>query len=581
MRRFGVAAAALALVVAAAAFAQNASEEARKLAQRLGRERNVEGLQAIVDARNRELLEWYERGWRDTSQREQGVPVAEAIEAIIVKNYRDPVVGPPLRTLVSANWTPYRSRELFDLMFEEWRSGKERPTTYPIREGIFRTSLMGIEPPVLAWLAENPGPGEYDANAIMHFLSQRKYRPAVPVIARRLEAKAPGEGHAIVDWLLGIGSEDAAAAAVRRLAWLRDRSGGIEERAFIANRVARLPPTAGVDHDALREAIGPADLKDPRYAEAARMLADPRKHYGMQATQAREAELAKKRADLGARMASAERNRAEHPQRYVDAMQSFLAESARLGEEYRDVPSARGMQGEMAMAWLQLGNFVRFRLKDPRRAIQIYGEAERAGQGLAIFAQGDTWQFDLRDKPRALGEYRRNLEQFRGAQAKGGSGEAAFFEWGRRWLAHQVEWLESGRAFTGTIDRDDIGGAGILVMFGSGPSSKGDDAGIFPEGPLAQLPPSGWSLIRGASMLGGLPDAKSILAFLARNDPAGYASACFFGLVDLTARAQADESAMATRGANRMFGGSKALQDAKAQFLRERKINLPPLPPRQ
>jgi len=153
VRTFGVAAAAFALVVAAAAFAQNASEEARKLAQRLGRERNVEGLQAIVDARNRELLEWYERGWRDASQREQGVPAPEAIEAIIVKNYRDPVVGAALRTLVSANWTPYRSRELFDLMFEEWRSGKERPTTYPIREAIFRTSLMGIEPPVLAWLA--------------------------------------------------------------------------------------------------------------------------------------------------------------------------------------------------------------------------------------------------------------------------------------------------------------------------------------------------------------------------------------------------------------------------------------------
>jgi hypothetical protein len=239
------------------------------------------------------------------------------------------------------------------------------------------------------------------------------------------------------------------------------------------------------------------------------------------------------------------------------------------------------MQGEIGMAWLQLGNFVRFRLKDPRRAIQVYGEAERAGQGLAVFAQGDTWQFDLRDKPRALGEYRRNLEQFRGAQAKGGSGEAAFFEWGRRWLAHQVEWLESGRTFSGTIDRDDIAGIGVLTMFGAGPFDRGDDGGIFPEGPLDQLPPSGWSLMRGASGLGRMRDAKSILSFLARNDPAGYASACFFGLVDLAARQQESESGMATRGANRMFGGSKALQDAKAQFLRQHKITLLPLPPRQ
>ena len=63
-------AALLLLVAATAAAAQNANEDAKRLAQRLGSERSVEGLQTIVDARNRELLEWYERGWRDTSQRE-------------------------------------------------------------------------------------------------------------------------------------------------------------------------------------------------------------------------------------------------------------------------------------------------------------------------------------------------------------------------------------------------------------------------------------------------------------------------------------------------------------------------------
>jgi len=87
--------------------------------------------------------------------------------------------------------------------------------------------------------------------------------------------------------------------------------------------------------------------------------------------------------------------------------------------------------------------------------------------------------------------------------------------------------------------------------------------------------------MRAAPVLGGMPDAKSILAFLARNDPAGYASACFFGLVDLTTRTQAEEGGMVTRGANRMFGGSKALQEAKTQFLRQRRINLLPLPLRQ
>jgi len=50
---------------------------------------------------------------------------------------------------------------------------------------------------------------------------------------------------------------------------------------------------------------------------------------------------------------------------------------------------------------------------------------------------------------------------------------------------------------------------------------------------------------------------------------------------DLATRAQAEEGGMVTRGANRMFGGSKALQDAKEKFLRERRINLLPLPTRR
>jgi hypothetical protein len=235
------------------------------------------------------------------------------------------------------------------------------------------------------------------------------------------------------------------------------------------------------------------------------------------------------------------------------------------------------------MAWLQLGNFTRFRLHDPRHALELYAKAERAGMGMAIFAQADTWQFDLRDKKRALAEYRRNLEKLRSVQSKGKPNEIQFVEWGVRWLEHQVAWLETGRPFSGTIGREDIAGVGILTMLGAVSSKEEDDLGLFPGGHLdaadiprrlAQLPPSGWTLMRAASVLGGMPDAKSILAFLARNDPAGYASACFFGLVDLAQRQGRESSGMVTRGANKMFGGSQALQHAKAQFLSERRISL-------
>jgi hypothetical protein len=399
--------AALAMMLAGAiAFAQNANQDARELAQRLGRERSVDGLETIAASRNRELLEWYERGYRET-----------------------------------------------------WM--KDRRAPHP----------AGIEPPLRAWLA------------------------------------------------------DAKAAS--------------EEARTLENFLALLaePPPPPLTPEQLRQA---------------------------------------KNAQIASRIAQAERLRSPDPKGYLDAMQAALGEAEQTNEA--------------AMGWLQLGNFARFRLRDPRRALELYGRAERAGMGLAIFAQGDTWQFDLRDKQRAIAEYRRNLEKLAQVEMTGNRGES-FVAWGRHWLTSQIAYLESGRTFTGAIGRDDIAGVGILTMFAAMPPGKDDDLGLFPGGEidpkdiprrLADLPPSGWTLMRAASLLGGMPDAKGILAFLARNDPAGYASACFFGLVDLTARQQAQErGGMVTRGANRMFGGSQALQDAKAQFLRDRKISLLPLLPQQ
>jgi len=393
--------AALAMMLAGAiAFAQNANQDAKQLAQRLGRERSVDGLETIVASRNRELLEWYDRGYRET-----------------------------------------------------WM--KDRRASHP----------AGIERPLRAWLGE---------------------------------AKA--------------GSEEARAL-----------------ESFLA--LLAEPPPPPLTPEQLRQA---------------------------------------KNSEIASRIAQAERLRNSDPKGYLDAMQSALGEAEQTNEA--------------AMGWLQLGNFARFRLRDPRRALELYARAERAGMGFAIFAQGDTWQFDLRDDKRAIAEYRRNLEKLPQVETPGNRG-GAFVAWGRRWLTSQIAYLESGRTFTGAIGRDDVEGVGVLTMFGAMPPGQDDDLGFFPGGELdhadiprrlANLLPSGWTLMRAASVLGGMPDARSILAFLARNDPAGYASACFFGLVDLTARQQAQEGGMAARRANPMFGGSQALQEAKARFLRERKITLLP-----
>ena len=584
-----------ACAVASLALAQNANEQARQLAKRLGSERSVEGLQTLVDSRNKELLEWYERGWRDTSLKEKGVPAPPAIEAIIVKNYRDPVVGAPLRTLVSANWTPYQTRALFDLMFEEWRSGKERPTTYPIREGIFNTNVAGIEPPVLAWLNETPGPGEYDANNIMRFLSKRKYAPAVPAIAKRLRAADTGKGLMYVDWLLPFGTREATAAVVERLGAIRERSGGVDERVFIADRLASLPEGA-LDLDAFRAALGPGIANDPRYRSVNALLADPKQYYAQRAGFTRNGELARKQMELRTKMAEAFRDRDAQPQRYADALQAHVNGLTVLASEYRDLPAVRGVNDEIANTWINLGNFTRFRLRDPRRALEQYASAERAGNGVAIFLQADTWQFSLRDKARAIAEYRRNLEKLGAMAPATNRDEAAFIEWARRWLRHQVAYLEKGTTFSGAIGRDDAAGVGLFVFLGTAAANPQDDpAGLLPlyeklwnpgrgaidkaevARQLDALPASNWLLMRTAGLIAHLPDARSVLAYLARNDPAGYASASYFGLMDQMERGPPEmrEGHMG-RAAIEMFGDMNVMREARARFVREHRVTFTP-----
>ena len=582
-------------IAAAAAWAQNANEQARQLAQRLGRERSVEGLQTIVDSRNKELLEWYERGWRDTSLKEKDVPAPAPIEAIIVKNYRDPVVGATLRTLVSANWTPYRTRELFDLMFEEWRSGKERPATYPIREGIFNTSLAGIEPPALAWLNETPGPGEYDANNIMRFLAKRKYPPAVPSIAQRLRAADTGKGLMYVDWLLSFGTPDATAAVVERLGAIRDRTGGVDERVFIADRLASLPEGA-LDLDAFRVALGPGTESDPRYRTVNALLADPKKYYAQRAGFARNGELSRKQMELRTKLGEAWKNREAQPQRYADALQAHANGLAALATEYRDLPAVRGVNDEIGNTWINLGNFTRFRLKEPRRALEHYANAERAGNGAAIFLQADTWQFSLRDKAHAIAEYQRNLKKLDEMAASTNRDEVAFVEWARRWLRHQVAYLENGATFSGAVGLDDAAGVALFVFLGTAAAHPQDDpAGLLPlyekilspglgkldkvevARRLDALPSSGWLLMRSAALVGHLPDARALLAYLARNDPAGYATASYFGLMDQLERGSPEmREGQFGRVAIDMLGDVNVMREARARFARERRVTFTP-----
>ena len=628
MRRT-VAALLLALLLAglpavATAQAPNANAEAKALADRLGKERSVDGLKEIIAARNVDLFTAYEHGWRLTSQRESGKPLDPAIEALIVRHYRDPIIGPHLRTLVSANWTPYRGRELFDLLFAEWRSGDVRRATYDMRSAVLNTVAGGVEAPLLEWLQASPGPKGQDASDIVHFLAKRKYRPALPTLIAMLDHPGTVPTRSVASQVLVLGGTEGVEPVLRRIARLRESSeaDARDEISFLLGQLMQVPPEALPSYARFRQVL-PGDewsswvvmlvrkKKDPEGArEVVRLLAnlklypgtletivasdspeiwrlaraeierlkeskvldesrylyaskllddktrDPKKHFAEKAQAERSRELDARRGSIGAEYQALLALRDDQPARYVEGMVQHLAKLEALAREYDDLPQAKvGLAGDVRNRYLALGHYVRFRMKQPDRAIELYRRAGPGGFG--GIAVADAYQFDLADRPHALAEYRRSLETLRGEGRSLTPVDAAFLEGTARWITEQIRFLETGRPFKGPIRLEDLeGGLGLVVFAGDAGEDAHDGlhvavpAGVSSaelETRLAALPRSAFSLMRSVNALLYVTDADAIVRFLDRQDPAGYTSAlllAFFTRFDALDAGQPANSAL-------------------------------------
>ena len=675
----------LAALALATAFAQgeaaappaNPNAQAKELATRLGREQSVEGLETIVAARNVDLFEAYERGWRNATAGQPSRPLPPAIEALIIRHYGDPVMGPALLTLCTSNWTPYQTRELFDLMFAEWRSGNVRRSTYPIRDAVLRTSLTGIEAPLLEWLKARDPPEMEDLKPIVGFLGRRRYAPAIPVIDKYQRDPDRWLARTASVALVDIATPEAIDAVLARLAAMRTEAVGataIEDRNFLMGHVAQLPASVPLPYAKFRAALpedvrgysltwlsvrkdlaavpdalailgekypaglealvatdspevwskaraeverlkGQGRLNDGQYQYASKLLdekiADPGKHFAERRRREVALQFEGRRAPLARAKAEAVKLRASDPERYVAAMRDYIAAVERDARDYARELGEPVRLNDVASESLALAHFVRFRLKRPREALVLYSAADAGGGGLGAFGVADTLQFDLDDAKAALAQYRKLLALHRTpaadeARRRGNTEprqEEAMQRWVERWLAAQVEFLATGKTFSATLGPEDIAGAALALYFGGG-GAQDDTIDLAPlyrmmEGGasvgrappaidrkevarvLASLPRSGFTLMRTAYFVAFMPDARSILAYLARQDPAGYASAGLFGVVELAERnAEGERYAMLVPGFAGPDGAS-AIREAKARFLRERRIVVGPMPARR
>lgn len=276
------------------------------------------------------------------------------------------------------------------------------------------------------------------------------------------------------------------------------------------------------------------------------------------------------------------------PGPYVAALSAYTERAQQLAAQYAELPLARALRDELATDLIGLGDFHRFTLHQAQAAIACYRSAEQFGSG-ASFAIADTYQFDLHDKARALEKYQHILAARPAAVSKN-TVAGAVAQWTATWMRHQIAYLQSGKRFEGSIGPDDVS-ALETILFGT-EMSKGEVNGNRAKGEpalvraavkrrLDALAPSAVMLLRNATQVTMLPDDAAILDFLQRSDPAGYASAAFFGVVSVMGRQPSTpESALLLPGLELApLGAANPLRMAAQRFFEERKIVLIDLAP--
>ena len=551
-------------------------------AVRIGRERDLQGLRALISQRNQGLLFRAMNSWNLEEARQ----LPPALEALAVEHYADPVAQRPLIGQLGQKidiktherYPKYASRKLFDLMYADLKAGRE-PHHYAIR--IICTDLP-VERELMALLPALPPAA---ANEIVMFLGARKYAPAVAAL-QALQARVPHESNTNqmierVDWAyLQIGTPEAIASVLARLRLLgtmRDERAASEVWNILlyVNQLGPGRPPAFAELDAAL----PAQMNESSWAEVVKIIMTRKEKAGMARLLRAIAESPKpddavdalitlgEPADWRAGRTALERSRvpgerttplfgkldaalsdpvrayAQRDERsralegersfqlYVEERRRISAfkatEPARYGAEMRKLlqsSEARLRGDELHRSYSLLAGFYRFTLRQPDEAIALYERAStlRASQSFDInaVALADTYRFDKRNPRKAIELYRRAAASLSPANAQ----DLRFAGALKRWIDAEVAYLENGRRFSGSIGPADVQSAFLWL----GSVSMQDPIGPPAEAAtLSRLAASQFQIARAMPSVFELSPGE-MLPFFDKHDPAGYLTAAVF-----------------------------------------------------
>ena len=525
----------LAVVVCLSALARTAadgtplpSDEAMETARKQGYVADAAALRELVKLGDPVLVQSFGSGM----QRAQ-IELSPEIEAIVIANFDDKRVGAALRAMPPR----YHTRKLFDLHYA--RVSRAYDVAEPSIGQIVNTGQRGVDEDLLKLAPKLPKSAR-GMDGFTYFAARRHHPAALPALFEALPSSFPNPKdmtwNEVFGSLIDYPSEDVWRRVAAKLAEMHTYGRiGDDQYRFCRQRL-----------DAL--------LKDP-----AGKLEEMRQRDAW-------AEYRRRVAEVDFTRGRREMLKTSDPAAYVREEERMVTTQDGIAREM----GASNVTRNSGHSYFNLAMFARFRARDPAAAVRLYAAASERGIEMAQVALADTYQFELSDPKAAIAAFEKALRQARNPAR---SDPFSLYEkpgsrmntWWQAWFSHEIEFLRTRRPWRGAITEAEIGGffevmlekaPAVTTVFapeifvsntrgardartgrpfgGTWTAAQNELMNMKRETLPARLdgfPSSHIALMALMRHASGLADPDAILAFFARNDPAGYWSTCVFGTI--------------------------------------------------
>jgi len=413
--------------------------------------------------------------------------------------------------------------------------------------------------------------GRRGHNEVLNTLSKHGVIPEVDFVALRKALPAVMDEPTTAGYLELVGQHQAASDVPVLIAAMRDNP-----PASWLGRAARGALARFESEEVQRQVVKELDrlhaagrIDEPSYRYLTISYAELKRlsefYHSGSVKRNRTAQLYERdKEEVGRYRLSAEQSREARPERFVRDYDDYLKRVALLAEKYRNSVYADGLRSEVASGYLMLANFTRFTLKHPSEAVEYQSKSKQAlpaGSGsdyMSDLSAADLLQYDLADRGKALEAYRRAADKLRAAKVDRS-------EWLARAVTHEIEYLEHGKVFSGSLTTEDLQQFFGVVFLAAAGAFGDPDLGLPQLRPgsmsaaqrkaletrLEELAPSHLNFVRAVPLLSQLSSEQSVQRFLRKHDPGGYWSASLALLV-------LHPETVGERGAEVLFPGLKS-----------------------